>query len=472
MSAGTGGLDVAGGSHGLAVSLDEMAWAARRLDRVADQLQGLLAELLLLEVHPRLQAASLVAPDRGLPLQLGLARLCSPVGIGGSALALEVLADGVAEALAVYDDVERLVDGAIDTVEVGVGIGLGATAPLTVPALGLGVAVASPERVDAWLFDHPWVVPHTMDGLEGVVLGLGLGVPVAGPWLLGRSLGAGGYPPRSQPEAVEALLLGLAGTGLMDESGHRASVVPGARQPGRGPRSVADLVARDGPSAGGQKVRVTRVARPDGTSAWIVDVPGTQTFDPRTGRTIYDMTSNARLAANQRTLSTQAIADALGDAQARMGGPGARHEPILLNGHSQGGLTAAALAADPRVRRRFPGARHVVTTGAPVATVPVGRDVSVLSVEHDQDLVPGLDGADNPDREQWVTVRRDVAEDLDEDAGATEAHDNDLYERTAAQIDDAGDQDPSLRDWRAGAAPFLDGGEAETIDYEITRERR
>ena len=146
-------------------------------------------------------------------------------------------------------------------------------------------------------------------------------------------------------------------------------------------------------------------------------------------------------------------------------------EPVLLVGHSQGGLIAAAVAADPVVRREF-SIRQVITSGAPIASVPIPEDVPVLSIEHDDDLVPRLDAAANDDRPNWITVTAPApVEDLPS-ADRSEpliAHRLELYQRTAAQIDRSAD--PSLVRRRAELSSLL-GGPERTVsgwDVEISR---
>ena len=140
----------------------------------------------------------------------------------------------------------------------------------------------------------------------------------------------------------------------------------------------------------------------------------------------------------------------------------------MLTGHSQGGLTAAALAADATFRSRH-RVTHVVTSGAPVAALAVPEGVSVLSLEHDEDLVPGLEGDDNPDRRDWVTVERSLADDLGADARSSQAHDNAAYVDTAREVDAS--DDPSVQAWRDGAAPFVGSPLATTVttDYDVVR---
>jgi pimeloyl-ACP methyl ester carboxylesterase len=148
-------------------------------------------------------------------------------------------------------------------------------------------------------------------------------------------------------------------------------------------------------------------------------------------------------------------------------------EPVLLVGHSQGGLIAATVAADPAVRREF-AVTQVLTTGAPVASIPIPDDVHVLSIEHSDDLVPRLDGSANRDRPNWVTVSaRAPIESLRSAQERSEplvAHRLELYQRTAARIDSS--IDPSIVNWRQGLSPFLYGPRSSggaAWDVEVSR---
>ena len=70
-------------------------------------------------------------------------------------------------------------------------------------------------------------------------------------------------------------------------------------------------------------------------------------------------------------------------------------DPVVLVGHSQGGILAAALASDPGFTRRN-RVSHVVTSGSPVALFPVPPTTRVLSVERGDDPVPRLDLTPQP----------------------------------------------------------------------------
>ena len=80
------------------------------------------------------------------------------------------------------------------------------------------------------------------------------------------------------------------------------------------------------------------------------------------------------------------------------------HDPVLLVGHSLGGMEAASMLAHGS---GF-DVTHVVTAGSPLGAVhgyPAGTHV--LSLENRGDLVPLLDGRDNADTTQQVTVQFD-----------------------------------------------------------------
>ena len=70
--------------------------------------------------------------------------------------------------------------------------------------------------------------------------------------------------------------------------------------------------------------------------------------------------------------------------------------PLMLVGHSQGGLVAARAASGLSAA----GYRvtDVLTAGAPIGGVAVPAAVQVLAVENTGDLVPEVDGLDNPAR--------------------------------------------------------------------------
>ena len=135
----------------------------------------------------------------------------------------------------------------------------------------------------------------------------------------------------------------------------------------------------------------------DGTTtrSWTVDIRGTQSFAiGQSGP--QDMTTNLQGVAGMASDQLDAIKEAMDAAGIAPG------EAVEFAGHSQGGIMAAQLAADPAVRARY-NVVSVVTAGSPTATV-APSDVSVLSYENSGDIVPGLDG--NATRGEGVTTVR------------------------------------------------------------------
>ena len=167
--------------------------------------------------------------------------------------------------------------------------------------------------------------------------------------------------------------------------------------------SAADLVAA-GNGLDGGRVRVVELARGDGGSAWVVVVPGTQEWAPAAGANPFDLSTDVRALTGDATVAAAGVTAALALARSRAGPRSTPADPVLLVGHSQGGILAAALASDPGFRHDN-AVTHLVTTGAPVGLFPVPGSVRVLSVERGGDPVPRLDLSPNPDSSSWVTVR-------------------------------------------------------------------
>ena len=135
----------------------------------------------------------------------------------------------------------------------------------------------------------------------------------------------------------------------------------------------------------------------DGTTtrSWTVDIRGTQSFAiGQSGP--QDMTTNLQGVAGMASDQLNAVMEAMDAAGI------SPEEAVEVAGHSQGGIMAAQLAADPAVRARY-NVVSVVTAGSPTATV-APSDVPVLSYENSGDIVPGLDG--NATRGDNVTTVR------------------------------------------------------------------
>jgi hypothetical protein len=212
---------------------------------------------------------------------------------------------------------------------------------------------------------------------------------------------------------------------------------------------VAGLVSA-GEGLDGGRGRVVETVRPDGGSGWVVVGPGTQEWSPRAGTNPFDVTSDERAMSGEATLAAAGVTLALERAR-EMSGRSITDDPVLLVGHSQRGILAAALASDPTFRARH-HVTHVVTSGAPVALFPVGAGVRVLAVEHTDDPVPRLDLSPNPASSRWVTIRAPCGPSL-VDVGS---HRREAYVDTLAAAEAAPrGAVPGLDGWRASAGDFL-----------------
>jgi hypothetical protein len=233
------------------------------------------------------------------------------------------------------------------------------------------------------------------------------------------------------------------------------------------PRSVADLIRHldqtnalstpDRPDDQGTlEIQTLRAA--DGSVRRVVYLPGTDDLatTPWSQDTdVRDLPTDLRLIAGEPTTYAAGIQQAMRGAGIRPG------DPVLLVGHSQGGMEAAALVA-----RGSPfHVTAVVTAGSPIAQVhdyPPGTQV--LSLENRGDVVPLLDGADNPDAARHVTVQFD-----DHETSLAANHALTHYVRGAESVDAS--SDPSVRAQVEALhhQGFLGGRVTDSQVFQVTR---
>jgi pimeloyl-ACP methyl ester carboxylesterase len=178
------------------------------------------------------------------------------------------------------------------------------------------------------------------------------------------------------------------------------------------------------------------------------------------------MLTNYQLLGGLDSSYSAGVVEAMRDA-------GLSGERVMLVGHSQGGMVAADIASDPALATEF-GIGHVVTAGSPTAQVAELPDGTVaLHLENRGDVVPLLDGQDNPAGADRVTVRFDAG---DHDLGARRHgtgadHGLDRYVLGASAVDAC--EHGSVRDLlrRMREAGFLVEGARveEVLTYSIVR---
>jgi pimeloyl-ACP methyl ester carboxylesterase len=143
-------------------------------------------------------------------------------------------------------------------------------------------------------------------------------------------------------------------------------------------------------------------------------------------------------------------------------------DPVMLVGHSQGGMVAAQAAADTGNGNFGYNVTHVVTAGSPIARADVPSHVQVLAIENSRDLVPHLDARDNPDRPNWTTVTFDAQKGS---VGANHGTGS-AYLPAATALDQS--TDPSVTAFRNSAGAFLSAGAGTSTSmqanvYQLTR---
>ncbi|MBT2512394.1 PE-PPE domain-containing protein [Arthrobacter sp. ISL-30] len=132
-------------------------------------------------------------------------------------------------------------------------------------------------------------------------------------------------------------------------------------------------------------------------TSWVVLIPGTQTSVPTGGSNPFDEAGIADAMGYGSKNTGAAIRQALHEIGVDPG------EQIAVVGYSQGGIHAMNLAQDKAFLAEF-DLRFVLTAGSPVGGTTPGPGISSLHLEHEHDLVPGLDGLPNLDHKDRVTV--------------------------------------------------------------------
>ncbi|KQU64689.1 hypothetical protein [Phycicoccus sp. Root101] len=477
-------IEVRGGVGGTTVGVDELVGAAGQLVQAAADLGGVVVGLVAAaaRVAASSSTGAALSPLTAVRaeaevLEAARALVVEAAALEGGALAVRAAARAYGE---VEDEVVRTASLAQDVVL--------ALAGHAAPTLVVGVVALEAVGVDvADLLDRAaWALPEVAElggGSGGLVVGLRSN-PLTAPFLAPPHRVSSS--PWARPglaraadrdeQAVGVLADSAAARGLLDDAGAvrvtEVAVPGGGSQATVGPVGVAALAGDLAELPGYGRVRVVEVAGDRGR-AWIVEIGGTQVWDARAGENPFDLTTDVRSMAGESTLLAAGVQQALATAQAGAAAAGGRDvaaEPVMLAGHSLGGIVAAGLASSAEFRSAH-RVTHVVALGSPIGKAPVPPGVQVLALEHRQDPVPRLEGRANPDRVDWVTVSRDLADDPGQRHRASAAHPCELYVGTGAAVDASDDR--SVVRWREGASSFFESsggpGTAVVRDYRIAR---
>ena len=158
----------------------------------------------------------------------------------------------------------------------------------------------------------------------------------------------------------------------------------------------------------GPAVKITRVGEGEGRR-WLLSLVGTESMTFRSTNNPADIETNIRLMLGLESSMSVGVVSALHAAMERDGVPAQRwtREPVLICGHSQGGIVAAALASVPPDEAGV-NVVGILSTGGPNRRIRVRPDVVTIAVNHDQDVMPSLDGSPDRAPDRRVTAGRSL----------------------------------------------------------------
>ena len=206
-------------------------------------------------------------------------------------------------------------------------------------------------------------------------------------------------------------------------------------------------------------ISVLRTDHADGTTSWVVVVPGTADWGLG-GPNPQDLLTNFQAVAGMPSDMETAVVAAMQQAGV---GP---NDPVGLYGHSQGGIVVTRLAGDPGVNEHY-NVTTLLTAGSPVGGIDLPDSVSALHLENGGDAVPSLDAAPNPSSPHRITVSVNTT-----DTGiAKYPHHASHYAQALENMP----ADPNVEAWNAQMRGLTGAGEEGAVTtayvFDIERER-
>ncbi|MEU8182564.1 alpha/beta hydrolase [Micromonospora sp. NPDC049044] len=445
-------LTVTGGAGGIDARYEDLDLLASHSDEVSSFLASVSQECHSALVDPNVLASAVLNPGGVARFEAALlSALDGPNGMTALAAGFGLRAAALRTVVTAYQVTDEAQAQAIESLRWTLGFALSQNLPTVIPLLvGLGVPIAAYELAGGdidWqrlITDHPGVVDLVVGASPGLITGLG--IPTLD--VTGAAGMLGAFYPDGSPVVAD---LGV-------------DIDPRAAKP---PEGFADLMRsldyRNGLSNAEHpdQIDVRTIRHADGSTAYIVDIPGTKAWGMPGEFSPYlnDLGTNIHVMAGDTTTREVAIADALRRAGA------SPTDPVMLIGHSQGGMVAAQAAHDSANGNFDFNVTHVVTAGSPIGTTDVPANVQVLSLENSHDIVPHLDAADNPDRPNRTNVTFDTQTGSIGNNHGT----NTAYVPAAEALDRS--NDPSVTTYRDSASAFLGapGTTVQTNVYELTR---
>lgn len=477
-----GGFRVVGGPGPTAVDVEELTFLCRRLSDAADRLDAAAWSLTR-----AVEACSGVSPSARAARSAVVAARDGRGSPWRAAGRLRELVDALRRVVELYAGAESAAHRALRSAVVG-GAGRLGEAPVVAALLGVGavalvvagvgtlvagsvvrsVLLRRPEPVLPALLARARPVAAALPGRLTADGRAELGILAVGAFV--RGLAPGVQVPSLRPVPAGAATL----FGPLPAAGPTALLVRARPPQLPAPRTTAGVLANVARTyEGGTEtgllgtppgvVSVQQLTHPDGSRAWVVEIPGTESWDLG-ATTPMDLTTNGRLLAGLPDDLTDAVVEAM-----RLSGIGA-DDPVMLAGHSQGGMVAMSVAAAVGGTYTI---RAVATAGTPDIPRPAPPGVEVRHYRHREDAVPQLDGVPDLTGAQVTVVTRDL--------GSTggpvvptplQAHSAARYVETAALADVELAGSPGLRSFDEAAGSVLGppGTTAVTRQFQATRE--
>ncbi|NHN56728.1 alpha/beta hydrolase [Calidifontibacter sp. DB0510] len=460
-----------GGAWSVAADCIDLRTTAGRLDRAADSANDCFAGVVVLAGSLPADTA-VVSP--GSALEVG--RLVGSLSVGSRSLAglgmrTTLTARSLRWSATAYERADQLRTGTRATLR-------WAAAPVVGPAVLGGVGVAwvggyadggvpggnarAMATLTELLREHPELTYEVLDLARLIVPGV---------LAEGRNL--------FEAQVVSVVAVGMQFGVLRDDRPLTVRpVTPYARPVTRSgrPLTIAGYLDEQGAlesdRAGStdSRVRVHRIVKPDGSAGWVVQVPGTQDWSMTGSSTPSDGTANLRTMAALPSTLYPAIETALRTAMRQAGVPPGR-EPVMLVGHSQGGIVATRLAQDQRFRSTF-RVTSVVTAGSPVSRMALPPSVTSFDVAHSTDVVPRTDAADSPDVLNRYAYDLDPTPEPGDESDLFAVHGARRYAASARRVADPSSTDPNVVAFYGQGAAFFDpSGTATDTVYDFSLQR-
>ncbi|MFD4672258.1 hypothetical protein ACFWNN_21200 [Lentzea sp. NPDC058450] len=440
-------IGVSGGAGGITAKYDDLAALGDLTGDVAgDTLKTAVAGHKFL-AEPDVLASSLLNPGGVVKFEAAMAvALDGPNGLTATSAGIGLRGEALKATRIAYEMADELAAKGLDASRWFAGLAV-ATNPVGAALVG-GGAIATDVYLNydgdwqKWLVDHPGMVDTLVGMSPGMLSALGIPVDLA----TNLDLLAATYP---DSDAVVT----DSRTTNPDAPGNLGDLLDGLAR-----RNSSDKFESDqNPDPANLDVQIIRDANGKVTG-YVVDIPGTKEWNaPFTTKGANDLGTNVDAMAGNNTVLQKGIEEALRRAGAQDTGA-----PVMLVGHSQGGIVAAQATTD-LVSNGY-NVTHVLTAGSPVGRIEVPGAVQVLSLENRNDIVPHLDASGNPDSPNRTTVEFDNQQNTV--GGNHQIQEN--YTDAARELDRG--SDPSVQRYKDGLGAFTGGSSSEMRTYRVDRE--